>query len=95
MMTSNYVVVEAMALLQHRIGLAPVRDLDRTILPLMRVIFVDEALHGRGIARLIRTDRRKVSLVDAVSFEILDAEGAKDVLGLDADFVAEGFTLVP
>lgn len=95
MVTTSYVVVETMALLQHRIGLAPVRDLDRKILPLLDVLHVDEALHRRGINRLFRLDRRHVSLVDAVSFEAMDSEGISDVLGLDTDFTTEGFRLVP
>ena len=93
--TSNYVLVETAALLQHRIGLEPVRDLDARIVPVLEVRWVDEALHRRGVERLFRTDKRGVSLVDAVSFTLLEDEGGKDVLGLDADFVAEGFRLVP
>jgi len=95
MVTTSYVVVETSALLQHRIGLAPVRDLDRKILPLLQVAYVDAALHRRGVNRLFRLDRRRISLVDAVSFEMMDAEGIADVLALDADFAGEGFRLLP
>ena len=93
--TSNYVLVETAALLQHRIGLEPVRDLDTLIVPVLDVRWVDEALHRRGVERLFRTDKRRVSLVDAVSFTVIDEEGGRDVLGLDPDFAAEGFRLVP
>jgi predicted nucleic acid-binding protein len=44
---------------------------------------------------LFRTDKRRVSLVDVVSFTVMDAEGLTDVLGLDPDFTAEGFRLLP
>ncbi len=95
MLTTNYVVVETVALLQHRIGLAPVRDLDAKILPVVDLLMVDAHLHRRGIERLFRLDRRRVSLVDAVSFEAMEAEGITDVLGLDQDFTTEGFHLLP
>jgi uncharacterized protein len=95
MVTTNYVIVETAALLQHRIGLAPVRDLEERILPLVIVQWVSSELHRRAVERLVRTDKRKVSLVDVVSFVVMDAEGLTDVLGLDPDFTAEGFRLLP
>lgn len=39
-------------------------------------------------------DRRQVSLVDAVSFTVMEAEGITDVLALDDDFTAQGFRLL-
>lgn len=95
MVTSNYVVLETTALLQNRVGLDPIRDLESKFLPLMETVFVDAALHRRAVERLLRIDRRRVSLVDATSFEIMDAHGIADVLGLDSDFEGQGFRLVP
>ena len=95
LLTTNYVVIETAALLQHRIGLAPVRDLDAKIFPLVELVVVDAGLHRKGLERLFRIDRRRVSLVDAVSFEAMEAEGFTDVLGLDSDFATEGFRLRP
>ena len=95
MVTTNYVIVETSALLQHRIGLAPVRDLEERILPVVTVQWVSSELHRRAVKRLFRTDKRKVSLVDVVSFVVMDAEGLTDVMGLDPDFTAEGFRLLP
>lgn len=95
MITTNYVVLETSALLQHRIGIAPVRDLNGKVLPLVEVKFVDERLHKRGLGRLFRMDRRRVSLVDAVSFEAMEEHRISDVLGLDSDFEDAGFRLLP
>jgi predicted nucleic acid-binding protein len=93
--TTNYVLVETAALLQHRIGLAPVRDLDERLVPLLSVTWIDADLHRRAMERLVRTDRRRISLVDAASFVVMEREGISDVLGLDSDFPTEGFRLVP
>jgi predicted nucleic acid-binding protein len=95
LLTTSYVLVETTALLQHRIGLDPVRDLDGRITPLLDVVWVSGDLHRRAVARLFRMDRRQVSLVDAVSFTVMEAEGVTEVLGLDADFAREGFRLIP
>jgi predicted nucleic acid-binding protein len=95
LLTTSYVLVETMALLQHRIGLDPVRDLDGRIIPILDVVWVGPDLHRRGVERLFRANRRQVSLVDAISFTTMDAEGVTDVLGLDSDFASEGFRLVP
>ena len=95
MFTTNYVVLETIALLQSRIGLDPVRSLDAAILPLIEVVFVDAGLHRRALERLVRLDRRRVSLVDASSFEAMDAQGVTDAFTLDEDFSAQGFRTIP
>lgn len=95
MVTTNYALVETAALLQHRIGLDPVRDLDGRLVPLLDVIWVSADLHRRAVTRLFRMNRRHASLVDAVSFTVMEAEGLTEVLGLDEDFTTEGFHLLP
>ncbi len=92
---TNYVLVETTALLQHRFGLAPVRDLTDRLVPLLRVHWVEEALHGRAAARLLRTDCRSLSLVDCVSFEFMRVRGLREALALDRQFAEEGFRLLP
>lgn len=93
--TTSYVVVETTALLQHRIGLAPVRDFIEHVLPVASVEYVSEALHRRGIGRLIREDRRRLSLVDCISFEFMNERGLRDALTLDEQFLEAGFRVLP
>ena len=93
--TTNYIVLEMVALLQNRIGLEPVRDLVETVLPLVEIHWVSESLHQAAMARLLRSDRRRLSLVDCVSFEFMLAQGIRDTLALDPHFADEGFRLVP
>ena len=93
--TTNYVVLETTALLQRRIGLAAVRDLDQRIVPLCTLRWVSETIHRRAMDRLIRADRRGLSLVDCTSFEVMRLEGIADALALDADFADAGFRLLP
>ena len=95
LLTTSYVLVETTALLQHRIGLAAVRDLDQPVVPLLAVRWVDEALHRHGMRRLTRADRRRLSLVDCVSFETMERDAIGTALAVDDHFAEAGFRVVP
>jgi predicted nucleic acid-binding protein len=95
MWTTSFVMVETMALLQHRIGLAAARDFDEEVLPAVQVRWVDEHLYRLGIDRLWREDRRQLSLVDVVSFEFMRIEGLETALAIDPDFAEAGFRVLP
>ena len=93
--TTSYVLIETIALLQNRVGLEPVRDFDEHVFPLLSVEWVSEDLHRRGARRLSRENRRRLSLVDCVSFEFMRQQGISDVLGLDRHFEEAGYRLLP
>lgn len=93
--TTSYVLLETVSLLQHRIGLEPVLDFDEKILPLVRVEWVTARLHGKGLERLKRESRRRLSLTDCVSIEFMKAKGLDEALALDRHFQRAGFTLRP
>jgi predicted nucleic acid-binding protein len=95
LLTSNYGLVETTALLQRRFGLAAVRDVNDRIVPLLTLRWIGEALHRHSVERLLRTDRRGLSLVDCSSFVIMDTEGIEEALVLDSDFEAEGYKVIP
>ncbi len=95
LVTTNYVLLESVALLQYRLGLAPVHDLEHSLVPLMTRRWIDESLHRRALERLLRTDRKKLSLVDCTSFVVMEDEGIGEALALDRDFASEGFGLIP
>ena len=93
--TTSFVIVETMALLQHRVGLQAARDLDEDLLPLVRVHWVDEPLYRLGAERLWREDRRNLSLVDTISFEFMRTHAIHTALAVDPDFAKAGFTVIP
>ncbi len=92
---TSFVLAETMALLQHRIGLAAARDFDEDILPVLSVRWVDEDLYRRGIERLWREDRRRLSLVDCVGFEFMKIEGLTAAFAIDPHFEEAGFEVLP
>jgi uncharacterized protein len=95
LITSNYVLIETVSLLQHRFGLEAVRDFDSRIGPLLRIRSIDPEMHRRAMDRLLRADRRGLSLVDCSSFVVMDSEGIRQALALDADFGEQGYEVLP
>ena len=93
--TSNYVLVESFVLVQRRLGLDALRALDAILLPMLRPLWVDEELHAAAVAALFAASRRKLSLVDCTSFELMRRHGLTHALALDEDFSRQGFRLLP
>lgn len=91
--THNYVVTETIALVQRRHGVDSVGKLV-DVMARVHVDWVDEDLHQTAVNELLRRDRRRLSLVDCVSFEVMRRRGITDAFAFDDDFEAEGFTLV-
>ncbi len=95
LLTHEYVVVEATALIQRRLGLAPVRRFIDQLLPLVEVAWVDEALHAEAREALLAAGRRNVSLVDWTSFLVMRRHGVRRAFTFDVDFAGEGFDVMP
>ena len=93
LVTSSFVLVETIALLQRRIGLAPVHDFNAKILPLLDVIWVNDKWYTRAMQRLFAQNNRNVSLVDCLSFEIMDSLEIKYAFAFDRHFEENGFTI--
>lgn len=93
--TSNYVIVETNAIVQRRLGMEAVRSLTVDFLPLLSVDWVDEPVHAAGHAAMLTANRKQLSLVDCVSFEIMRRRDLSTAFALDDDFEDQGFTVVP
>lgn len=94
LVTSNYVLVETTAILQNRLGLDAVRVFEQEVVPAMRVEWIDQATHGTAISAVLASGRRKLSLVDCTSFEILRRLGIEQVFAFDPHFAEQGFTVL-
>jgi predicted nucleic acid-binding protein len=91
LVTTNYVVVECFALIQHRLGLEAVRDFNEDLLPLVNIQWVDADTHRAGVSAFLAASRRRLSLVDCVSFEVMRTTGIRTVFAFDAHFSEQGF----
>ncbi|MEW6751159.1 MAG: PIN domain-containing protein [Candidatus Latescibacterota bacterium] len=95
LVTTNYVLLETTALLQHRLGLEAVRALERDILPVLAVQWVDESAHRAGMSAVLVAARRDVGLVDCVSFSTMRELGLHEVFAFDEHFAQQGFACLP
>lgn len=92
LLTHNYVLVESVALLQARLGLAAATSLARDAAAFV-VEWVDDDLHAAGVRELARSRKRHVSLVDQISFLVMRRRGVTAAFAFDPDFASSGFRL--
>lgn len=93
--THNYVLVETEALAHRRLGGGAVRALLEDVVPALQVAWIDADLHDTAVAAHLQALRRRSSLVDYVSFELMRRHNLRTALALDNDFAREGFELLP
>ncbi len=93
--TTNYVLIEATALIQARLGMEAVRAFSADVLPVLKTFWVTEALHSSALQALLISDRRRLSLCDCVSFESMRVLGLQTAFCFDRHFADQGFAVVP
>jgi predicted nucleic acid-binding protein len=93
LLTHALVITESVALVHRRLGWPAVDRLVDDVLPLVTIRWVGADLHGTAMAAF-RASRSRVSLVDWTSFALMRAEGVSRAFAFDADFAAQGFTLL-
>jgi predicted nucleic acid-binding protein len=91
---SNYILVETFALVQRRLGIEAVRAFQENVYPILNVEWVDETDHRAGVAAVLAASRRKLSLVDCVSFEVMRRLGIHRVFCFDPHFEEQGFECI-
>lgn len=95
MITTNYVVVESLAVARGRLGSLAVRAMIGEIFPLLRVEWIDQETHARSLSALLAADRRGPGLVDFSSFETMRRLGVRAAFTFDRHFRQYGFDTVP
>ena len=98
LVTTNLVVAEMQILLTRFRGPAEgLRFLDSLYQdPTHEVVFVDRDLERAAVDRWLRRfGEQRLSLADAVSFEVMRMRRLRRALALDAHFEAAGFVLAP
>jgi uncharacterized protein len=95
LLTTSYVLVETFALVQRRLGMEAVVDLESRLVPLLSVQWVDEGMHREAVAGVLAAGRRTLSLVDCASFAAMRRLGLSRAFTLDGHFADQGFECVP
>jgi predicted nucleic acid-binding protein len=95
LLTHNYVLLETAALLKHRLGIAAVRTFHEEVMPLLQVDWVSAERHRGGVEAVLAASRRKLSVVDCISFQVMRDHGVKTAFCFDAHFHEQGFATRP
>lgn len=93
--THNYVLIETEALAHRRLGAGVARRLLKDVVPVLEIVWVDAGLHAAAVTAHLRALRRRSSLVDQVSFELMRRRDISVAVALDRDFAREGFEVLP
>jgi predicted nucleic acid-binding protein len=94
-MTHAYVVVEASAVIQRRLGREALRAFHQEFAPVLAVVEVDAATRDAAVAALLAALPTKTSIVDYVSFQVMRDRGIRRAFAFDPDFMNAGFEIVP
>lgn len=95
LVTTNYVLVETCALVQSRLGMTAIKVFQEDIVPVLRIEWIDKAVHHAAMGIVLAAARKKLSLVDCVSFETMRLLGITTVFTLDMHFKEQGFICLP
>jgi len=95
LLTTNYVLVETCALVQNRLGMAAIKVFQGDIVPVLRIEWIDQAVHQAAMGIMLAAVRKKLSLVDCVSFETMRLLGVPTAFTLDKHFKEQGFRCLP
>ncbi|HYW26679.1 MAG TPA: hypothetical protein VE953_21075 [Terriglobales bacterium] len=88
-------VVEASALVQRRLGIEALQDLvDELLLPIT-TLFVERTITTRPVSAVLTARLPQLSVVDAVSFEVMRRAGVRAAFAFDDHFARFGFELLP
>lgn len=92
---SNYVLVETLALIQNRFGMEGIRAFQEDVVQVLTIEWVDESIHQRGVMSMLAANRRELSFVDYVSFDVMRRLGIKTAFAFDKHFKEQGFDCLP
>jgi uncharacterized protein len=90
----SLIEIEAVALIQRRIGLEALKSFQDLIFPILEVVEVSRSMRRDALETLIAGGRRDVSLVDSVSFALMRERGITRAFAFDRHFADAGFELV-
>ncbi|MGD1969635.1 MAG: PIN domain-containing protein [Desulfobacterales bacterium] len=92
--TTNYIMIESLALLQSRLGFEAAHLFARDISGLVEFCWIDKPQHSLAFELWLSLGRRKMSLVDCVSFITMRHYKIENTFAFDKHFEEQGFTIL-
>jgi len=95
LLTNNYVLLETSALLQSHLGLPAMQIFQQDVVPLLTVDWITDNRHQAGVDAALTAGRRKLSLVDCISFQTMRKYSLESAFCFDKHFREQGFNTLP
>jgi predicted nucleic acid-binding protein len=76
------------------LSLTALRTFHEDIAPLLRVDWIGEQQHKAAAGAVLTAGRKKLSVVDCVSFESMRQHGVRTVFSYDRHFREQGFETI-
>jgi predicted nucleic acid-binding protein len=92
--TTNYIIIETLALLQSRLGFEAPYLYSSNILGLVDILWINEPRHNLAFELWLSLDRKKLSFVDCISFITMRHYRLENVFGFDRHFEEQGFKIL-
>jgi predicted nucleic acid-binding protein len=91
-LTHNYVVLEAFTLLHARLGMDSATRF-ATDCDAFEIVWIDKNVHDAAIGEFRKSRKRRISLVDQISFLVMRRRNLRTAFAFDSDFRTAGFHL--
>jgi predicted nucleic acid-binding protein len=95
LVTSNYILVETLALVQSRLGMEAARLLASDVVPALEIEWVSPDDHRAALEAVLAANRRSLSFVDCASFQVMRRLGLRSAFAFDPHFAEQGFQVTP
>jgi predicted nucleic acid-binding protein len=95
LVTSNYILVETLALVQSRLGMEATRVLASDVVPALEIEWVSADDHRVALEAVLAANRRSLSFVDCASFQVMRRLGLRSAFAFDPQFAEHGFHVTP
>jgi len=92
---NNYILLEAISLIQKRYGLDILRAFQSDILPILQVEWIDQTKQTLIMNALLLANQRSISVVDYASFETMRRQKIQMAFTFDKHFRDQGFKVIP
>ena len=94
-LTSNYVLLESTALIQHRLGIQAARLFEEEFVPVLSVHWVDADIHAIALKTMLAIGKQDLSLVDCANIELMRRLGHRTIFAFDRHYPEQGLTQLP
>jgi len=92
---SNYVLLESLALIQHRLGLQAAREFQEEFTPVLQVHWVNAEVHMAAFRMVMAVGQRDFTLVDASNVELMHQLDARAIFAFDHHYPERGLDQRP